>query len=53
MKTYKIKYEPVIIDGVTYPKYNVYYYIGGVLENKSFHSIDGFNGEILNDYTSL
>ena len=50
MKTYKIKYEPIIIEGITYPKYNIYYYSNGVEENKEFHSIDGINGTIRNGY---
>lgn len=50
MKTYEIKFEPVVVDDVTYPKYNIYYYINNVLEIKLFHSIDGINGEIKDGY---
>lgn len=51
MKTYEIKYEPVNIDGINIPKYNIYYYDSeGKLETKEFHSIDGINGEIKNGY---
>ena len=50
MKTYEIKYEPIINDGETYPKYNIYYYSNGVEESKEFHSIDGINGTIRNGY---
>ena len=50
MKTYEIKYEPAIINGVSIDKYNIYYYIDGVLENKQFHSYDGINGTIQAEY---
>lgn len=53
MKTYEIKYEPVIIDGKEYPKYNVYYYINGDFETKEFHSKDGINGEIRQGYEPI
>lgn len=51
MKTYSIKYEPIIVEGVEYPKFNVYYYVKGVFESKEFHSIDGVNGTVLSGYT--
>lgn len=34
MKTYEIKYEPVTVGEVVYPKYNIYYYDGDVVETK-------------------
>jgi len=37
MKTYEIKYEPITIDGKVIDKYNIYYYIDNVLENKEFY----------------
>ena len=43
MKTYEIKYEPVTIDGKVIDKYNIYYYINNVLENKEFY---GYNLEL-------
>lgn len=43
MKTYEIKYEPVTIDGKVIDKYNIYYYIDNVLENKEFY---GYNLEL-------
>lgn len=53
MKTYEIKYEPIIIDGSENPKYNIYYYINGVLDDYQFHSIDGINGEIKQGYNQI
>ncbi len=40
MYEYEIKYEPVNIEGVEYPKYNIYYYINGEFETKEFYAID-------------
>lgn len=48
---YEIKYEPVIIEGIMYPKYNIYYYGGEFDGSKEFHSTDGINGEIREGYT--
>lgn len=50
MKTYEIKFEPVTVKGVTYPKYNVYYYIDGIEETKEFHSVDGVSGSVRYGY---
>ena len=50
MKTYEIKYEPVKVDGKTIDKYNIYYYINELQDGKEFHSVDGINGEIRQDY---
>lgn len=47
--TYELKYEPVTIDNVVYPKYNVYY-SDGVVE---FHSTDGINGTIRQGYRDI
>jgi hypothetical protein len=49
-KEYEIKYEPVRVDGVEMPKYNIYYYINDILEGKEFHSNDGINGDIRYGY---
>lgn len=49
-KTYEIKFEPVEIEGVTYPKYNIYYYWDDEFYTKEFHSIDGVNGIIRSGY---
>ena len=46
MKTYEIKYEPIIIEGKKIDKYNIYYYIDGVEYTREFHSTDGINGTI-------
>ena len=43
MKTYEIKYEPVTINDKIIDKYNIYYYIDNVLENKEFY---GYNLEL-------
>jgi len=43
MKTYEIKYEPITIDGKVIDKYNIYYYIDNILENKEFY---GYNLEL-------
>lgn len=40
MYEYEIKYEPVNIEGIEYPKYNIYYYINGELETKEFYATD-------------
>lgn len=53
IKKYQIKYEPVTIDGILYPKYNIYYYINGEFELSEFHSTDGVNGEIRYGYSLL
>ncbi len=37
MITYKIKYEPVIIDGVEISKYNIYYYENDTEFTKEFY----------------
>ena len=37
MKTYEIKYEPITIDGKVISKYNIYYYIDDIFENKEFY----------------
>ena len=50
MFEYEIKYEPVTIDGVEYPKYNVYYYISGELETKEFYGVDLNNPETIIRY---
>lgn len=50
-KEYEIKYEPVTIHNVLYPKYNIYYYGGEVDGLKEFHSTDGVNGQIREGYT--
>lgn len=41
MKTYELKYEPVTINGVLYPKYNIYYYIDNMLWLKEFFNTTG------------
>jgi len=52
MRTYEIKYEPITHEGKTIDKYNIYYYLNGVLESpKEYHSKDGINGEIRQGYT--
>jgi len=38
MKTYEIKYEPITIKDKIIDKYNIYYYIDNVLENKEFYA---------------
>jgi hypothetical protein len=43
MKTYEIKYEPITIKDKIIDKYNIYYYIDNVLENKEFY---GYNLEL-------
>lgn len=43
MKTYEIKYEPITIKDRVIDKYNIYYYIDNVLENKEFY---GYNLEL-------
>jgi hypothetical protein len=53
MKTYKIVFEPVTINGATYPKYNVYYFHDGKQYTKEFHSTDGVNGTVLPGYTLI
>jgi hypothetical protein len=53
MKTCEIKYEPVVIDGTSIDKYNIYYYNNGELESIEFHSTDGINGEARPGYTKL
>ena len=41
MSNYIIKYEPVIIQGVEKPKYNIYYFDeNGIQETKEFYAID-------------
>jgi hypothetical protein len=50
IKEYEIIYEPVVVDGVEIPKYNIYYYINDVLELIEYHSTDGINGEIRYGY---
>ena len=40
MKEYEIKFEPVTIEGVVYPKYNIYYYLNGEIETKEFLGVD-------------
>lgn len=49
MATYEIKYEPVTVEGIEYPKYNIYYSDG----LKEFHSTDGVNGTIKSGYTNV
>lgn len=46
MKSYEIKYEPVIVGGSEIPKYNVYYYDGEEMIGSEFHSSDGKNGSV-------
>lgn len=41
MKIYELKFEPVTIEGVFYPKYNIYYYINGELWLKEFYNTTG------------
>jgi len=43
MKTYEIKYEPITIKDKVIDKYNIYYYIDNILENKEFY---GYNLEL-------
>jgi hypothetical protein len=50
MKTFEIKYEPLIKDGIAIDKYNVYYYFNNEIELKEFHSIDGISGTIREGY---
>jgi hypothetical protein len=50
IKEYEIIYEPVVVDGVEIPKYNIYYYINDILELIEYHSTDGINGEIRYGY---
>lgn len=45
MYEYEIKYEPVDIEGVIYPKYNIYYYINNELDTKEFYAINLENPE--------
>jgi hypothetical protein len=47
MKTYEIKYEPIILpDGKKKDKWNIYYYDQkGEFELSEFHSYDGINPE--------
>lgn len=56
-KTYEIKFEPQTKNGIEIPKHNVYYYEDDKLVDKQFHSIDGVNGFIkenyINKYPSL
>ena len=40
MYTYEIKYEPVNIEGIEYPKYNIYYYTNNDLETIEFYATD-------------
>lgn len=49
---YEIKYEPVTINSVVYPKYNIYYYEDNVQVDNQFHSTDGINGRIKSGYTN-
>lgn len=53
MREYEIKYEPVVIEGSTIDKYNIYYYINGEQETKEFYALDLNNpiGEIRQGYT--
>jgi hypothetical protein len=51
MKTYEIKYEPIEKNGKQIDKYNIYYYIDGVIETVEFHSTDGISGEVRQGYT--
>lgn len=41
MKYFELKYEPVTINGVEYPKYNIYYTTNGNLDNKLFYNTTG------------
>ncbi len=48
--SYEIKYNPVFLEGKEIPKYNIYY-IGGDCDGLiEFHSIDGINGSIREEY---
>lgn len=62
MKEYEIKHEPVvpgyfdkdgqfIKTGELKDKYNIYYYINGIFQDREFHSTDGVNGTIREGYT--
>jgi hypothetical protein len=50
--TYELKYEPVTVKGIEYPKYNIYYSGGQFDGLKEFHSLDG-NGPIREGYKQL
>lgn len=51
--TYEIKYEPVTINNVVHPKYNIYY-TGGEFDGLGeFHSVDGVNGTVRSGYKSI
>lgn len=52
MKTYEIKLEHLFIENILYPRYYVYYYTDGILDNVLYHSNDGINGYILPEYTN-
>jgi len=41
MKYYELKYEPVFIEGIEYPKYNIYYTTNGNLDFKEFYNTTG------------
>lgn len=49
-REYEIKREPIVKDGKTIVKYNVYYYHDDVMVLPMFHSYDGINGTILEGY---
>lgn len=49
-KTYEIKFEPITQKGIEIPKHNVYYYEDDKLVDKQFHSIDGIDGFIKENY---
>lgn len=51
-KTYEIKYEPVEVEGITYPQYNIYYFEDDIEVNKFYHSNDGVNGTVLDGYVN-
>jgi hypothetical protein len=47
IKDYVILYQPVTVNSVVKPKYNIYYYIDGVQDGpEQFHSIDGVTAQI-------
>lgn len=51
--TYDIRYEPVTVEDIIKPKYNIYY-TGGEFDGLGeFHSTDGINGTIREGYKNV
>lgn len=51
--TYEIKYEPVTVENIVKPKYNIYYKGGEFDGLGEFHSTDGINGTIREGYKKI